>query len=63
MRFITYRTDVEAEARLGVVVGDDAIDVALLGDRAGISLPSRMLDLIDLGRPATDAIRDLLHGL
>jgi len=63
MRFITYRTDVEAEARLGVIVDDDVIDVAILGERAGISLPSRMLDLIDLGRPATDAIRDLLHGL
>ncbi len=63
MRFVTYRADVESAARLGVIVDDYAIDVAILGERAGVSLPYRMLDLIDLGRPATDAIRDLLGDL
>lgn len=63
MRLVTYRAHVESEARLGVIIDDYAIDVAILGDRAGIPLPCRMLDLIDLGAPAIDAIRDLLDDL
>lgn len=63
MHFVTYRADLESEARLGVIADDGVIDVAILGERAGVSLPNRMLDLIDLGRPATDAVRDILGNL
>lgn len=60
MRLVTYRSHVEAEARLGVIAGDLVIDVAGLGERAGEPLPSSMLDLIDLGPVALDLLRDLL---
>jgi len=52
MRLVTYRATVEAEGRLGLLVDDLVIDVALLGARANVPLPHRMLDLIDLGPAA-----------
>lgn len=49
MRLVTYRASIESEARLGVLVGDLVVDVAALGARAQVPMPSRMLDFIDLG--------------
>lgn len=49
MRLVTYRATIEAEARLGVIHGETVVDVARLGARAGVPLPSRMLDFIKLG--------------
>ena len=60
MRLVTYRATVESEGRLGVLVDGQVIDVALLGQRAGVALPSRMLDLIDLGPAALAELGALL---
>jgi 2-keto-4-pentenoate hydratase/2-oxohepta-3-ene-1,7-dioic acid hydratase in catechol pathway len=60
MRLVTYRATVETEGRLGVLVGDLVIDVAKLGARAGVDLPSRMLDFIDLGPVALTELKALL---
>ena len=60
MRLVTYRASVEAAGRLGVLVDDLVVDVATLGARAGVPLPSRMLDFIDLGPVALAELRHLL---
>lgn len=60
MRLVTYRASVETEGRLGVLVDDLVIDVAVLGARAGVPLPSRMLDFIDLGPVALTELALLL---
>jgi 2-keto-4-pentenoate hydratase/2-oxohepta-3-ene-1,7-dioic acid hydratase in catechol pathway len=61
MRLVTYRASIEAEGRLGVLVDDLVIDVARLGERAGVPLPSRMLDFIDLGPVALGELKALLE--
>src|SRR3954454_10954049 len=62
MRLVTYRGNIEAAARLGVIVGDDLIaDVEKLAAHAGVRLPSSMLDLIDLGPTALAALRKILE--
>lgn len=57
MKLITYRATVEAAARLGVVEDGLVIDVATIGAKAGAPLPATMLDFIDLGSPALEALR------
>ena len=47
MRLITFQRN--GDARLGVVVGDRAVDLAALAEANGESLPSDMLALIDAG--------------
>lgn len=61
MRLITYRSSTEAEARLGAIDGDLVIDVEKIGARAGVPLPSRMLDFIDLGPCALSDLRAMLE--
>ena len=61
MRLVTYRGTVEAAARLGAVVGDLVIDVEKVGACAGTALPSSMLDFIDLGPPASTALKRILN--
>ena len=60
MRLVTYRANVEAAARLGAVVDDMVVDVERIGAAAGVALPASMLDLIDLGPPATTALKKIL---
>lgn len=61
MRLVTYRGNIEAAARLGVIVDDDLVaDVEKIGGHAGVSLPSSMLDLIDLGPAALTVLRKIL---
>ncbi len=60
MRLITYRVSVEAEARLGVVVGGLALDLGRFGAAVGAPLPSTMLDLIDLGPDAIAAVSAMI---
>ncbi|WP_414901720.1 fumarylacetoacetate hydrolase family protein [Sphingomonas flavalba] len=60
MRLVTYRATIEAESRLGVLVDDLVVDVAALGARANVPMPSRMLDFIDLGPVALAELRALL---
>ncbi|MDF8335883.1 fumarylacetoacetate hydrolase family protein [Novosphingobium cyanobacteriorum] len=61
MRLVTYRRSIEAEARLGVLVDDLVVDVAILGERAGSPMPSRMLDFIRLGPVAVTELGHLLQ--
>ncbi|WP_157219937.1 fumarylacetoacetate hydrolase family protein [Flavisphingomonas formosensis] len=61
MRLVTYRASIEAEARLGVLAGDLVVDIAKLGARAGVPLPSRMLDFIDLGPVALAELKALME--
>ena len=60
MRLVTYRSTVEGEGRLGAIVDRLVIDLAILGAAHGVPLPSRMLDLIDLGPVAVRAAAALL---
>ena len=60
MRLVTYRSSIEAAARLGVIDGDLVVDVEMLGDAAGVPMPDSMLGLIDLGPVALDRLRELL---
>src|SRR5262245_13729939 len=63
MRLVTYRGNVEAAARLGIIVEDDLVaDVERIGAHAGVCLPASMLDLIDLGPVALSALRKILDG-
>jgi 2-keto-4-pentenoate hydratase/2-oxohepta-3-ene-1,7-dioic acid hydratase in catechol pathway len=52
MRLVTYRSHVEAEARLGALVGDLVLDLEMFGEECGVPLPSTMLEFIDLGPQA-----------
>lgn len=62
MRLVTYRADICAAARLGVLADQCVIDVERLGAHAGISLPSSMLEFVDLGAAALRAARALLES-
>src|SRR5258708_8507548 len=61
VRLVSYRSTIEAAARLGAVVGDLVVDVEKAGLHAGISLPSSMLDFIDLGPPALAGLKKILN--
>ena len=66
MRLVTYRASVEASARLGALHDDLVIDLQKLGAANGVSLPSTMLEFIDLGPqavPAATALIDQAKGL
>ena len=60
MRLVTYRSHPTAAARLGAIVGDYVVDIARLGDEAGIDLPDDMLAFIDLGPDAVTQTSRLL---
>lgn len=60
MRLITYRADVCAPARLGVLTERSVVDLSRLAAGEGLSLPSSMLEFIDMGTSALSAARELL---
>lgn len=60
MRLVTYRSSIEAAARLGVVEGGFIVDVEKIGRKNGIEFPSNMLEFIELGTPAVDNLRHVL---
>ena len=62
MRLVTYRADVCAAARLGVIIDSLVVDLEYLGAHAGKSLPSSMLELIDLGPQGPATVRDVLKS-
>lgn len=62
MRLVTYRADVEAQARLGAIVGDHVVDLAKFGATRDVALPSTMLEFIDLGPQAVTATSILLKA-
>ncbi len=60
MKLVTYRTHIEAEARLGVLQDNTVVDVAGFGAHVGLNFPHRMLDFIDRGPNAVAQLRDAL---
>jgi 2-keto-4-pentenoate hydratase/2-oxohepta-3-ene-1,7-dioic acid hydratase in catechol pathway len=62
MKLATYRMNCEAAARLGVLVDGYVVDMERLGRKAGLDLPSRMLDFIDLGPAAVSAVSEVLQA-
>lgn len=62
MRLVTYRADVCAAARLGVLADGYVIDLERLAARAGKALPSSMLELIEMGPAALRVARVLLDS-
>jgi 2-keto-4-pentenoate hydratase/2-oxohepta-3-ene-1,7-dioic acid hydratase in catechol pathway len=62
MKLVTYRADIEAAARLGVMDGDLVVDVTRLGAMMGDELPGSMLDLIEAGRSGLATLRACLDG-
>jgi 2-keto-4-pentenoate hydratase/2-oxohepta-3-ene-1,7-dioic acid hydratase in catechol pathway len=61
MRLVTYRLK-QAEARLGLQHKGLVIDVAAFGAAIGHSLPSTMLEFIDLGPLALEALRSAVDS-
>jgi 2-keto-4-pentenoate hydratase/2-oxohepta-3-ene-1,7-dioic acid hydratase in catechol pathway len=59
MRFVTYRIG-HAEARLGLIQDGLVIDVSRFGAVAKCPFPSTMLEFIDLGDIAIDALKTAL---
>ena len=66
MRLATYRVGPDGAGRLGVVhatpSGDLMIDAGRLGAAVGEALPTAMLDLIDMGPDATEALARAVKG-
>lgn len=63
MRLVTYRASVEAEARLGAIVGANLVlDIELFGAENGVELPWTMLDFIDLGPSAVAAVSRMIEA-
>jgi len=60
MRLVSYRASVEAEARLGALVGNLVLDLARFGAAKNIDLPVAMLDFIDLGPSAVTAVSGMI---
>jgi 2-keto-4-pentenoate hydratase/2-oxohepta-3-ene-1,7-dioic acid hydratase in catechol pathway len=61
MRFVTYRLK-QTEARLGLQHKGLVIDVARFGAAIGHSLPATMLEFIDLGPLALEALRPAIDN-
>jgi 2-keto-4-pentenoate hydratase/2-oxohepta-3-ene-1,7-dioic acid hydratase in catechol pathway len=61
MKLVTYRIDIEAPARLGVIQDGTVVDVADFGTDIGLDFPDRMLDFIDLGPHAVTQLRTALE--
>tara|TARA_R110002110_G_scaffold106774_12_gene267550 strand:- start:4356 stop:5279 length:924 start_codon:yes stop_codon:yes gene_type:complete len=62
MKLVTYQAHIEAAPRLGVIRDDTVVDVAELGTHAGLCLPHRMLDFIDLGPVALARLQGALQS-
>jgi 2-keto-4-pentenoate hydratase/2-oxohepta-3-ene-1,7-dioic acid hydratase in catechol pathway len=61
MRLVTYRSDVNAAARLGAIIDDTVVDLQRLGAATGFPLPASMLEFIDLGPQAVGQTSALLN--
>ncbi|HKR87366.1 MAG TPA: fumarylacetoacetate hydrolase family protein [Phenylobacterium sp.] len=60
MRLVTYRKNIEAAARLGVLIDEAVLDVEALGAAHGVALPNTMLGIIDDHLGALPALRDIV---
>ncbi|MEN2976381.1 fumarylacetoacetate hydrolase family protein (plasmid) [Tistrella bauzanensis] len=58
MKLVTY--DRDGAARLGAVAADQIVDLAMLADAAGETLPCAMIDLIALGEDGLASARRLM---
>ncbi|OED35212.1 gentisate 1,2-dioxygenase [Chromatiales bacterium (ex Bugula neritina AB1)] len=63
MKLVTYRPTIEDEARLGILQDDLIIDAEALGEADDLDIPDTMLSLIDAGRPALQALQELLEQI
>lgn len=63
MRLTTFRSETAAAARLGVLVGDQMVDVGLLGEALGQPFPFSMLGIIDAGRGGFAALKKALEEI
>lgn len=61
MKLVTYRANLESEARLGVLQDQTVVDVSDFGTEVGLCLPQRMLDFIDRGPHAVASLREALN--
>ncbi|WP_404478205.1 fumarylacetoacetate hydrolase family protein [Novosphingobium sp. BL-52-GroH] len=65
MRLVTYRANVEAEARLGAIVSVNGLDLVLdletFGEEMGVPFPATMLEFIDLGPQAVTIATKLIE--
>lgn len=62
MRLVTFRSNVNASARLGALIEDLVVDLNALGQHSGNVIPDNMLDFIDLGPQAVTATTALLRS-
>ncbi|AXO63716.1 FAA hydrolase family protein [Pseudomonas sp. phDV1] len=62
MRLVTFRSNVNAAARLGALVDGFVVDLNALGNHAGDAIPDNMLDFIDLGPQAVTLATALLKS-
>ncbi|HKX42080.1 MAG TPA: fumarylacetoacetate hydrolase family protein [Burkholderiaceae bacterium] len=66
MKLVTYRAHVAEAARLGALYNDGrqdlVVDLSRLAQARGLSLPSTMLEFIDLGPQAIGATTELLKS-
>lgn len=60
MKLVTFRSSLEADARLGSIVGDKVVDLARFGAAVGTDIPPQMNAFIDLGPSAVPKVSDLL---
>jgi 2-keto-4-pentenoate hydratase/2-oxohepta-3-ene-1,7-dioic acid hydratase in catechol pathway len=60
MRLVTFRTK-DHTTCLGAIVDDTVVDIAALGDMAGVNLPDNMLDFIDASPASLQVAGDLLE--
>lgn len=63
MKLVSYRENIEAEIRLGIVHKDLIIDMELFGESIGLFLPSTMLEFIDMGSVAVKAVAEELEDI
>ncbi|WP_371056204.1 fumarylacetoacetate hydrolase family protein [Rhodosalinus sp. K401] len=63
MKLITFRRHPADAGRLGALLSDQVVDLALLGDATGEPLPDAMLDFIDLGPQAVAQTAALLDDI
>lgn len=61
MKLVTYRANIEAEAKVGIIHEGLIVDVQELAYRHDLELPHSMLDLIDMGAVAVKALKHLFQ--
>lgn len=63
MKLVTYRSNIESEARLGMIMENLIIDIEAFGAEHGQDLPNTMLGLIDTGQPGLQTLKALVASI